>query len=1366
MADEITSTLGLNAEAMFQELARMQRELNSYSGAVNLAATSMNSFNRIGSQTDVQAAKIAKSLGQIEQAAIRTGRELNNLSPAAQNFANQVQSQQNVQKSLAAQLQEAAALARSLGQVTAARELDARAANLQAQATLKTTLQEKANQRAVEARLQQGRDPQNIVTPTQGVVGAEGRAANFFREQQRVITAQDELRTKLRATEESIRKTFRGEPVQKLGQDLEKTGKQGADAGNAIFLSWQSVVRIFTIQVLHRIVAQLSSALIEGAQNAVEFQLAIAEVQTVSRDLNLSFDQLSAKTLEVSNQFGAPLEVVTEGVYNTLSNQVGEAAQAFDLLTTAQRFGIAAVTDTDSAVNLLSSVLNSYNLSVSEAETVSGKLFKTIELGRIRGEEFANTFGRVSVVSAQLGIELDEVLAAIASITVQGLKYNEAFTLITNVEQKLLQPTEELNKLFREMGVTSGEAAIQAFGFQGLLQRLADTTEGSTTEFAKLFNRIRAVRGAFSLTNEQGIRFNKILQDIEKAGAPDLQKAFDTIFNTNAKRFEVELNQIRNLFTTTFGAGIVASVQAVFDAFGGGVAIVKGIGAAITVAATAYLIGSTKIIASTVAMITTFGAAETAVFAFQTALASTRAFLATPAGAALVLGAAVFTAVTAYEKFVPTIEEVTTALKKQVDVQAELELQIERQRRVGVDAVQKDILSSTQQFLFERQQLFQKDAEAAKRLQDTVFGGLQDQVKDRISLISRFADTLNDKFNSARRSAKDLRTELEGIGNNLDAFNFERRVANLQPQQQALAGIARSQETLVALNEALRKGDIDRAEKLQQIASEAARNALSAADETKSIGLVRRAEETVRDTFLAQAKIKQTQIKTNADQIAQAGQLRDTEQARVTRLNELFEQFKKFKAIAENFTVDPKFNPAEAKTQLTVLSEQIKRELEGAAASAKAVAKIDVELNVDDISRQITEKFRDPVTGARIDLTPLIDINLRAIVDRLNKQAGTLTPIELRGLEALGAKPNLTGFNAAQDRILGLQKETDAARKATDDLTLSQAELQKKSLEVVQQTAQLAELLDAVAGRGDLVNKLFPDTQGGLKGFLRSVTDLSDSIPELLSGGIQRDPQSGLSKFLIDQVANFNKALSSGDAVAAQRSLNNVLETANKLRENFPNLATQADTLVKSLQGVLEQAGENQAAAPAAAKLTELETKINSVKGLFETTNSTARDLAPAVQEGVSGASTANDAFNREVQRSIDLLKERNDQASRLQGGGGQGPGRAFGGPVFNLGVLHRAFGGFTRGTDNILTALTRGESVNDVASTRRFFPQIQAMNAGVQPVFRESGGIVNNVGDIHVTVNEAKNGRGTGREVTRALNRELRKKTSNLKGL
>jgi len=185
-----------------------------------------------------------------------------------------------------------------------------------------------------------------------------------------------------------------------------------------------------------------------------------------------------------------------------------------------------------------------------------------------------------------------------------------------------------------------------------------------------------------------------------------------------------------------------------------------------------------------------------------------------------------------------------------------LELQIERQRRVGVDAVQKDILSSTQQFLFERQQLFQKDAEAAKRLQDTVFGGLQDQVKDRISLISRFADTLNDKFNSARRSAKDLRTELEGIGNNLDAFNFERRVANLQPQQQALAGIARSQETLVALNEALRKGDIDRAEKLQQIASEAARNALSAADETKSIGLVRRAEETVRDTFLAQAKIK------------------------------------------------------------------------------------------------------------------------------------------------------------------------------------------------------------------------------------------------------------------------------------------------------------------------------------------------------------------------------------------------------------------------------------------------------------------------------------------------------------------------------
>lgn len=1356
MAEEITSTLGLNAEQMFQELARMQRQLSGYSSAVDLAASSMTNFNRIGAQTDLQAAKISSSLLQIERAVKNAGGEFRNLSPAAQNFANIIRTQENASKSLTSQLQEAAALARTLGQVSAARELDARAANLQAQATLKATLEEKANQRALEARLAKGRDPKNITTPQQGTLGAEFRAEGFLSEQKKVVASQQELREKLRQTEEVIRKTFRGDTVRQLGDDLEKTGKQGAEAGNKIFLSWESVVRIFTIQVLHRIVAQFSSALIEGTQAAKEFQISIAEIQTVSRNLDLSMDQLGARVLEVSNNLGAPLEIVTEGLYNALSNQVGEAAQAFDLLTTAQRFGIATITDTDSAVNLLSSVLNSYNLSVSEAETVSGKLFRTIELGRIRGEEFANTFGRVSVISAQLGIQLDEVLAAISSITVQGLKYNEAFTLITNVEQKLLQPTEELNKLFRDMGVASGEAAIQAFGFQGLLQQLSERTEGSSTDFAKLFNRIRAVRGAFSLTGAQGLKFTKVLEQIQKAGGQDLQEAFDTIFQTDAKQFEVELNKIRNLFTSAFGGSILSVLQTLFAAFGGGRETVIAFGVAAAAAAATFAIASTTILTSITAQTAGLTLLQGSLFLTGKAFVALGAFMATPLGLTIAVTTATLAAVAAYNQFAPSVKNVTDALREQTDVQIQSQLAIERERRRGADAQERQILAETQKFLFERQRLFQQDAEEAKRLQDTVFGSLADQIRDRISKLSSFAEGLAEKFNQARRSARELQFELEGIGNDLDQFNFERRLGGLEPQQQALLGIRRTEETLVALNAALQRGDFERAENLQRIASEAAKGALSAADESKSRGLIFRAEQTVRETFDAQAKIKQEQIKNNQQQIAQAGKLRDTEQARVTRLESLFEQFKQFKAIAENVTVDPKFDPVAAKKQLTLLSEQIKTELEGAAASVRAVAQLDINLNLDNIAGQIVEKFRDPITGVRIDLTPLIDINLDAIVNKLNTQAASLTPIQLRGLEQLGLSIDFRGVTRAQEGVVQLRQQLDAAVKSTNDLTLAQGELEKQGITANQQAANLAANINAIASRGTALNAVFGDRVNIFTNVLRRFS----LIPQITQ-------QTPLSKEVVDNVVSFQKALASGDATNAQRSINNILETANALRDSFPNLAKQADTLVGELQKLQRQAADIELTSNAATQLTPLEEKIRSIQGLFTTTNTEASSLGTNVQTGVNQASAANKQFSDEITRHIELLKQRNELARGLSGGTTNvAPARAFGGYVFDAGVLNRAFGGFTRGTDTLLTALTRGESVNDVAATRRFFPQIQAMNAGVQPVFRESGGIVNNVGDIHVTVNEAKNGRVTGREVTRALNRELRKKTSNLKGL
>lgn len=107
------------------------------------------------------------------------------------------------------------------------------------------------------------------------------------------------------------------------------------------------------------------------------------------------------------------------------------------------------------------------------------------------------------------------------------------------------------------------------------------------------------------------------------------------------------------------------------------------------------------------------------------------------------------------------------------------------------------------------------------------------------------------------------------------------------------------------------------------------------------------------------------------------------------------------------------------------------------------------------------------------------------------------------------------------------------------------------------------------------------------------------------------------------------------------------------------------------------------------------------------------------------------------------------------------------GGGFYHGGFVHRVDGGsIGRGQDTVPALLSPGEFVLNRKATGRFFSQLQAMNAGQSPSFRESGGPVTNVGDINVNVQTGAGGENptqTARQIAIGLRRELRRKTSRL---
>ncbi len=323
---------------------------------------------------------------------------------------------------------------------------------------------------------------------------------------------------------------------------------------------------------------RLVQALEDSVRAAIDLEEAIAEVQTIDT-ARVATDAWADSLTELANAFGIDVLDQAEAAYQALSNQVVTGATATSFLTAANKLAVTAVTDVSAATNLLTAALNAFNIDAARAEEVASIFFKTVELGRVRIDEMAESFGRIAVPANQIGVSLEELTAAIATTTINGVKFNEASTLVRNVILKLIRPTDALQKLFEEVGVTSGEAAIQTFGLGGFLAILEEKTKGSTTELGELFGRIRAITGALVFSGEGLETFNENLAKIESARAlEDFQRNTLLVLDNIGKRLDIEKERFANFFRVEVGRGFIDGLLEINDALGGFTEIARVIG--------------------------------------------------------------------------------------------------------------------------------------------------------------------------------------------------------------------------------------------------------------------------------------------------------------------------------------------------------------------------------------------------------------------------------------------------------------------------------------------------------------------------------------------------------------------------------------------------------------------------------------------------------------------------------------------------------------------------------------------------------------------------------------------------------------------
>ena len=277
--------------------------------------------------------------------------------------------------------------------------------------------------------------------------------------------------------------------------------------------------------------AVMAAPLVAGGKVFADFEQQLAKVSTMLDNPAKHMDTYKKAIRDMAVEFGESTEALANGLYDILSASI-PAEKALDVLTVAVKAAKGGMTDTATAADALTTVLNSYGLSADRAQDVSDLLFTVVKRGKLTFADLAPTIGLVASVASSAGVSLDEMGAAIATMTRSGVRSERAVTALANIIKSFLTPTEESVEAARALGFEMSVATLQTEGLAGVFERIKKLPPDTV---AKLFPNIRALRGVIpALKNIEG--FEKDLQLMAKrAGSAD--EAFEKMAGTLAHLF-------------------------------------------------------------------------------------------------------------------------------------------------------------------------------------------------------------------------------------------------------------------------------------------------------------------------------------------------------------------------------------------------------------------------------------------------------------------------------------------------------------------------------------------------------------------------------------------------------------------------------------------------------------------------------------------------------------------------------------------------------------------------------------------------------------------------------------------------------------
>ena len=292
-----------------------------------------------------------------------------------------------------------------------------------------------------------------------------------------------------------------------------------------------------------------------SAKMAMDFEDAMAKVNTIADTAEVPLSELEKAILDLSNQTGISSSEIAGNVYDAISagQKTGDAVNFVSNSTKLARAGFA---DAGSALDVLTTIMNAYGLEAAEVGRVSDVLIQTQNLGKTTVGEQSSSMGKIIPTAKANGVALEQVAAGYALMTANGVATAESTTYMNSMFNELGKSGTKVSDTLKEKtGKSFLELMQDGASLSEVLQVISDSAAEQGLAFGDLWGSADAGKAGLILLGDSAETFNGTLEQMRNStGATET--AFGKL-NTNSYTIQKAFNQLKNT-AIEFGSAIMS----------------------------------------------------------------------------------------------------------------------------------------------------------------------------------------------------------------------------------------------------------------------------------------------------------------------------------------------------------------------------------------------------------------------------------------------------------------------------------------------------------------------------------------------------------------------------------------------------------------------------------------------------------------------------------------------------------------------------------------------------------------------------------------------------------------------------------------